>query len=86
MTPVITSRKSEGPLGDVGSERAKACVSALHWRGYDHAEKGAGSLLLPKAIANHGLPGYRPGRNGKVMADRRARLLSAGPGKTRCPE
>ena len=59
--PVITSRKSEGPLGDVGSERAKACVSALRWRGYDHAEKGAGSLLLPKAIANHWLARVQAG-------------------------
>jgi hypothetical protein len=33
MIPVITSRKSEGPLGDVGSEKAKACVSARFAKG-----------------------------------------------------
>ncbi len=33
MIPVITSRRSEGPLGDVGSEKAKACVSARFAKG-----------------------------------------------------
>ena len=55
MTPVITSRKSEGPLGDVGSEKAKACVSARFAKGYYRAVESAGSLSLPKAIANHRL-------------------------------
>jgi len=33
MTAVIISRPSEGPLGDVGSERVKACVSARFAKG-----------------------------------------------------
>ncbi len=40
MTVVITSHQSEGPLGDVGSEKAEACVSARFAKGYDHAKKG----------------------------------------------
>jgi len=55
------ARHHKGHLGNVGSERAKACVSALRWRGYDHAEEGAGSLLLPKAIANHWLTRVQAG-------------------------
>ncbi len=61
MTAAITSRTSEGPLGDAGSERAKACVSAPLWRSYYHAKERAGSLLLPKAIANHWLARVQAG-------------------------
>ncbi len=55
MTMVITSHQSEGPLGDLGSEKAEACVSARFAKGYYHAVERAGSLLLPKAIANYWL-------------------------------
>ena len=44
-----TSRRSEGPLGDVGSEKAEACVSARFAKGYYHAKKGPVAELLPKA-------------------------------------
>jgi hypothetical protein len=49
MIPVITSRRSEGPLGDVGSEKAEACVSARFAKGYYHAKKGPVAESLPKA-------------------------------------
>jgi hypothetical protein len=35
-----TNHQSEGPLGDVGSEKAEACVSARFAKGYYHAKKG----------------------------------------------
>jgi hypothetical protein len=38
MMVAITSHRSEEPLGDVGSERAEACVSARFAKGYDDAK------------------------------------------------
>jgi len=55
MTVPIIRHRSKGPLGDAGSEKAKACVSARFAKGYYRAVESAGSLSLPKAIANHRL-------------------------------
>ena len=43
-----TSRRSDGPLGDVGSEKAEACVSARFAKGYYPRQERAGSRIAPE--------------------------------------